>query len=225
VIGLFGKAAPRSTRQLKRLFDPAGTGGGLALPCRPRAIRAAERDQLQANKVYSTCKAQEANGVNLQYSRVWRIVPNQRIDVGDVVGKFQYREYPTWQEEGDDGGERMPSPSSSPLSHSRPGVVSVRRGNDGGFGFTIYPGGGDDDTVRYLDETQIVVGRVLEGMDVVDELNSEVPIIKSSTKFGGGGDGGSSNAPLRGCTYGGSNLYCNENKPLVKLTLSETGVL
>jgi hypothetical protein len=34
----------------------------------------------------------------------------------------------------------------------------------------------------------------------------------------------SSNAPDRSCRYGGP-MYCNENKPLVKLKIADCGVL
>jgi len=218
VIGLFGKQAPQSVRKLKQLFSPSV---GLPAPCRPRAVRTLEKEQLQANKVYNTCKTQEATGVSLQYSTVWRIVPNERIDVGDVAGKFVAREYPSWSED--------QSSADYVLRHSQAGVVSVRRGNEGGFGFTIYPGSGDKnfgETV--LDDQHIIVGRVLEGMDVVRELNTKVPVITTSSQlnFMALAGGGSQNkaAPSRACTYGGP-MYCNENKPLIKLSLSETGVL
>ena len=32
-------------------------------------------------------------------------------------------------------------------------------------------------------------------------------------------------APSRACRYGGSELYCNEQKPLKKIQLDRTGVL
>ena len=142
---------------------------------------------------------------------------DERIDLGAVSGKFVAREYPDWQES-----------ASSPLKHDAPGIVSVRRGNDSGFGFTIYPGNNaaaTSSSSSYLDDEHIVIGRVLEGMDVVQALN-EVPVIASSKVNYMSLTGGTTtkNAPTRSCRYGGP-MYCNENKPLVKLSITETGIL
>jgi cyclophilin family peptidyl-prolyl cis-trans isomerase len=208
VIGLFGKDAPKSVSMLKSL----ATVQGLATPCRPKSERTLIKEQLEANKVYSSCKEGENQGVPLQYSTIWRIIKNERIDVGAVSGKFAAREFPDWQEE-----------NVSTLKHDAPGVVSVRRGNDGGFGFTIYPGNGND--TRFLDEEHIIVGRVIEGMDVVRELN-DVPTIVTSSKLNYMSlTGGSTtkSAPKRSCQYGGP-MYCNENKPLNKMSIVNAGI-
>ena len=208
VIGLYGNAAPNSVKMIKHLV----TREGLPATCRPKAERMLQKEQLEANKVYNTCMEFQNDGVSLQYSTIWRIVPGQRIDVGAVTGKFVSREFPDWQEE---------APNN--LQHDTPGTVSVRRGSDGGFGFTIYPG---DGSAQLLNEEHIVVGRVIDGMDVVSSLNTKVPVIASSTvnymSLAGGKRGG--NAPDRSCRYGGP-MYCNENKPLVKLTITESGLL
>lgn len=207
VIGLFGKEAPSSVAKLKKLV----TREGLLAPCRPRAERSLTKEQLEANKVYNSCLEGEEEGVSLQYSQIWRVIRNERIDVGAVTGKFVAREYPDWQD-----------PVSS-LKHDTPGVVSVRRGNDGGFGFTIYPGDGSAPNI--LNEDNIIVGQVVEGMDVVRALN-EVPVVKSSTVNYMALTGGTTtkNAPTRACRYGGP-MYCNENKPLIKLSITQAGVL
>jgi cyclophilin family peptidyl-prolyl cis-trans isomerase len=111
------------------------------------------------------------------------------------------------------------------LKHDAPGIVSVRRGNTSGFGFMIYPGGGSDKAVSSLDENHIVVGKVLEGMDVVQQLN-DVPVDTSAKVNYMGLTGGQAtkDAPNRGCYYGGP-MYCNENKPLQKLSVISTGIL
>jgi cyclophilin family peptidyl-prolyl cis-trans isomerase len=205
VIGLFGKEAPNSVTKLKQLVTT-----GLEAACRPKAERVLQKEQLEANKVYNSCIEGQEEGVSLRYSSIWRVVPNERIDLGDVRGKFVAREYPDWQES-----------SVSQLKHDMPGVVSVRRGNEGGFGFTVYPGG----DASQLDADHIVVGRVIEGMDIVKALN-EVPVISSAKINYMALTGGptTKNAPTRACRYGGP-MYCNENKPLVKLSISDAGVL
>lgn len=209
VIGLFGKEAPRSVSMIKKLVSDTG----LPAPCRPRAERSLQKEQLEANKVYSSCKEKENTGVNLKFSSIWRVIKDERIDLGAVSGRFVARAYPMWSETG-----------SSSLKHDAPGVVSVRRGDDSGFGFVIYPGDGTINT-KTLDEEYIVIGKVIDGMDVVKALN-EVPVIVSSKYNYMGLTGGpqTSNAPDRSCRYGGP-MYCNENKPLIKLSITETGIL
>ena len=207
VIGLFGKDEPAATDQLKKLL----TNEGLLTPCRPRAERTLQKEQLEANKVYNGCKESEDVGVNLKYSTIWRVVKDERIDMGAVTGRFLAREYPDWK-------------GTSSLKHDSFGTVSVRRGNDGGFAFTIYSGEGGKNSEQ-LNEDHIVIGRVIEGLDVVRTLN-EVPVVASSKVNYMGLTGGpkANNAPDRSCRYGGA-MYCNESKPLIKLTVTETGVL
>jgi cyclophilin family peptidyl-prolyl cis-trans isomerase len=214
VIGLYGKNAPRSTQMLKQLVNAKV---GLPAPCRPKAERALQKEQLEANKVYNSCVEAQDKGVNYEYSQIWRIVPNERIDVGAVAGKFIAREYPTWDEDDNNGSTR--------LMHDAPGVVSVRRGDDSGFGFTIYPGGPGTDAARLLDEEHIVVGKV-ENLDLLQELN-RVPVIVTSSKLnymGLTGGPPTRAAPTRACQYGGP-MYCNEYKPLVKLSILNSGSL
>jgi len=114
--------------------------------------------------------------------------------MGSVLGKFVAREYPDWQD----------APNS--LKHDSPGVVSVRRGNEGGFGFCIYPGNGSAPT--YLDDEHIVVGRVVEGLDIVEALN-QVPVVQSSKVNYMALAGGTTtkNAPTRSCRYGEPSMF------------------
>jgi cyclophilin family peptidyl-prolyl cis-trans isomerase len=111
------------------------------------------------------------------------------------------------------------------LLHDSSGVVSVRRGNDGGYGFTIFPGQKGDEGATILDEDNIVVGKVIEGMDVVQRLN-EMPVVKSAgvNYMALTGGPNAKNAPSRACRYGGP-MYCNENKPLKKVLIDKTGIL
>lgn len=115
--------------------------------------------------------------------------------------------------------------SASGLKHDRAGLVSVRKGSNSGFGFTVFPGGSAGST-EDLDSNHIIVGQVLEGMDIIEQMNS-LPVVASSKLNYKGLAGGNDfkEGPSRACRYGGKELYCNENKPLQKLTMYRTGVL
>lgn len=208
-IGLFGKDSPQPVSILEQLVSTSG----YPAKCKPKEIRTLQREQLEANKVYNSCiEIQDTKGVNYDLSTVWRVVKDERIDIGAVSGKYVARESPTFQ-------------GSNLLKHDAEGVVSVRLGNDGGFGFTIYTGSGSNKSD--LDETNIVVGKVIDGMNVVKRLN-EVPVIQSSSvgyKALAGGDPSKRTAPSRACRYGSSELYCNEFKPLKKISIFRTGTL
>ena len=121
VIGLFGKDEPSAVNTVLQIVSPSG----IPAKCKPKAERILEREQLEANKVYNTCKASEDIGVTYDLSSVWRIIKDERIDVGAVSGRFIARENPTFD------GNRI-------LRHDFPGAVSVRKGSDGGFGLTIW---------------------------------------------------------------------------------------
>lgn len=215
VIGLFGKDSPRSVATLKQLVSQQG----LPLVCRPKAERVLQKEQLEANKVYKACKQAEQQGVVLRDSTIWRVVKDELVSFGAVTGKFLAREYPDWDED--------PSTSDgSRLRHDAFGVVSVLRGAEGGFGFSIYTGNGGDDAAADMDREYLVVGRVLEGMDVLERLN-QVPVIttaRSVNYMALTGTTATGKAPTRSCRYGGP-MYCNEYKPLIKLSISDTGVL
>lgn len=125
-----------------------------------------------------------------------------------------------WRSRRIPGGSRS---SPSGLRHDRAGLVSVRKGSNSGFGFTVFPGKGD---TKDLDSNHIIVGQVLEGMDIVEKLN-ELPVVGTAKVNYKGltGGGGFQEGPSRACRYGGKQLYCNENKPLQKLTMYRTGIL
>ena len=82
------------------------------------------------------------------------------------------------------GGREFPElEDSDPLSglrHDFEGTVSVWWGNDRGFGFTILPSSSSSSTdSSFLDKDNIVVGRVLEGIDVIQRIN-ETPVVRTS---------------------------------------------
>ena len=203
VIGLFGKAAPHSVSVIQALCSPVGWDS----PCRPLEQRMLQKDQLEANKVYNSCVESQDKGVTYDFSAVWRIIPNQEIDVGAVTGKYLSRISPNF-----DDKQSVPSKTINTA-----GLVTVRRGNDGGFGFSILPVEG----VSEIDwENRIIVGRVLDGMSVINQLNTGVPIVQRSYS-----SSTLRTAPSRACRYGSTEFYCNDYKPLKKILITQSGVL
>lgn len=203
VIGLFGNDSPGPVSILEKLVST----NGYPAKCKPKEIRSLQREQLEANKVYNSClETQDTKGVTYDLSTVWRVEKDKRIDLGAVSGKFVAREYPDFV-------------GQNQFKHDVEGVVSVRRGDDGGFGFTIYPGK-DGKGNPELDDENIVVGRVIEGIDVVRRLN-KVPVVQSALS----GNQNKRSSPTRSCRYGGSEAFCNELKPLKKILLYKTGTL
>lgn len=219
VMGLFGTDAPSSVKKLKALHSAAGLGA----PCKPlKEDFLIQREQLEANKIYRSCTETQDRGVTYEYAQIWRIIKDERVDFGSLSGKYVAREFPTWAEPA--GSTRSPSEYLSSSSDTKY-LVAVRKGSESGFGYTIFPTATAGSNQDFLDN-YLVVGKVLEGEDVVSRIN-EVSVVNSAKVnymaiVGGGGS--KSNAPNRSCRYGGP-MYCNENKPLTKLTMFRTGNL
>ena len=238
VFGLFGDDSPNSVNKIKQLFN---SKVGLPAECKPlKKDFLIQREQLEANKVYRSCvEGVESNSnVNYLYSQIWRIIQNDRIDFGSVSGKFISREFPTWNEnenkndnEDEDNGEsdgfantakKITEYTSQPTIHY---LMAVRRGNDSGFGFTVFPTENLMNNQDFLDN-YIVIGKVCESTDSIIQQINNVSVVSTSKKINYGGIVGGKNkknAPDKSCRYGGP-MYCNENKPLKKLTMFRTGI-
>ena len=223
VMGLFGTDAPSSVKKLKLLHETSGQG--LSAPCKPlKEDFLIQREQLEANKVYRSCVETQDKGVTYDYAQIWRIVKDERIDFGSLSGRFNAREYPTWAEKAS-----SMIPSKDYLEESSKYLMAVRKGSDSGFGFTFFPTATAKTNRDFL-ENYLVVGKVLEGNDVVDQINNVSVVASSKVNYmsivgaAGGGSSKTNNAPKKDCRYGGP-MYCNENKPLTKLTMFRTGIL
>ena len=245
VFGLFGDDSPNSVNKIKQLFN---SKVGLPAECKPlKKDFLIQREQLEANKVYRSCVegVESNNNVNYLYSQIWRIIQNDRIDFGSVSGKFISREFPTWNEnenkndnenENEDnntGGngesdgfantaKKITEYTSQPTIHY---LMAVRRGNDSGFGFTVFPTENLMNNQDFLDN-YIVIGKVCESTDSIIQQINNVSVVSTSKKINYGGIVGGKNkknAPDKSCRYGGP-MYCNENKPLKKLTMFRTGI-
>ena len=130
------------------------------------------------SKVFlSLCTGENAWDVSFDSSQVSRILKDQRIDVGkfskgggqrqersiDNIGKVRVRSVNV--------ADNTKNSEENSLHHLTGGEVSMRRGG-GSFEFTIAPKPNPK-----LDESQIIIGRVIEGMEVIQEIN-DVPSSK-----------------------------------------------
>jgi len=198
VIGLYGKEAPEMCRMFKELF-----AGSLAAPCKDVNFDAAiQREMLQKKQPVKQCKAAESKPVDLIDSTIWRIIENERIDFGRLKGKFMLRQAPS-------------ASDSNALTHDRAGVVSTKKGG-GVFEFSVAP-----QANKKLDESNVVFGQVLSGLDIIDKLN-QTPVKKYVGNLGNSDDASATDA---GCYYGSKATLCGANKPLQKIAVVKAGVL
>eukprot|EP00277_Geminigera_cryophila_P047606 CAMPEP_0173072468 /NCGR_PEP_ID=MMETSP1102-20130122/9838_1 /TAXON_ID=49646 /ORGANISM="Geminigera sp., Strain Caron Lab Isolate" /LENGTH=264 /DNA_ID=CAMNT_0013941149 /DNA_START=421 /DNA_END=1215 /DNA_ORIENTATION=- len=199
VFGLYGNAAPDTTSAFMKLVQ-----GQLKAPCideedatgDPEDMGTSQRTKLTRRQIYKQCKAQEDKPVGYEYSQLWRVIKDKRIDMGRI--NRQYRQAPF-------------NDDQNTLRHDAPGLLSSLK-NGGEFEFTLTPTANAE-----LDKTNIVFGKILEGQEIV-ELFNETPATKGqflegAFKFSGKiiGDG---RADLK-----------TKNRPLQKITIIKCGVL
>ena len=125
------------------------------------------------SKVFlSLCSGENVWDVSYDSSQVSRILKDQRIDVGkfskgggqrqektiDSIGKVRVKNVNV--------AENTKNSEQNQLHHVSGGEVSMRKGG-GSFEFTIAPRANPS-----LDESQLIFGRVTEGMDVIEDINA-----------------------------------------------------
>ena len=161
-IGLFGKEAPDAVAAFRD-----ACAGKLAVPCPSEVdltLEVMERSKQSKKAALKACLGYEAEPVTYAYSQVWSIQRGRRIDAGAVQGKFAMRVPPV-----------TPSTEAAALPHDAAGLLSVRRG--GGifdFGLTTGP------TPEY-DAEYAVIGRVLEGMESLAELDALPVVVRADS--------------------------------------------
>lgn len=144
-------------------------------------------DAPAASKFFlSICKGDYGEGVSYDGAQVSRIQADKRIDVGKLA-KGGNKKQETWMD--NMGKVRIRSVSlaskathndRNDLLHDVPGVLSVKKGG-GTFDFTIAP-----QLNPALDGENVVIGKVLRGMDVVDKIN-KIPVSKEDIMGSKGG--------------------------------------
>lgn len=135
-------------------------------------------DAPAASKFFlSICKGDYGEGVSYDNSQVSRIQKDKRIDVGKLA-KGGNKKQETWMD--GMGKVRIRSVSlaskavhndENEFRHDAPGVVSMRKGG-GTFDFTL-----TSQASPSLDDENVVIGKVLTGMDVLEKINN-IPVSK-----------------------------------------------
>mmetsp|Transcript_28062 Transcript_28062/g.78258 ORF Transcript_28062/g.78258 Transcript_28062/m.78258 type:complete len:187 (+) Transcript_28062:634-1194(+) len=176
-------------------------------------------------------------------TQVWRITP-RRIDAGQVRGKWAGRVAPA-----------HPSTEAATLRHDAAGLLSVKRGGGSfDFGITTAadPSADNDDivigrvieggevrpTCRRIAKASTHFARVAEGALLSSHLTRDestwMPLLASQVVAAMGalpvvsvpGQGeGMASSREKACTYGGTNSFCAQAKPLKKLQLARARML
>ena len=175
-------------------------------------------DAPAASKFFlSICKGDYGEGVSYDGAQVSRIETNKRIDVGKL-SKGGNKKQETWMD--GMGKVRIRSVSlaskathrdQNDLLHDTAGVLSVKKGG-GTFDFTIAP-----QSNSQLDDENVVIGKVISGMEVVSKIN-EVPASKEDLI---GSKGGFS---ALGKGFDGRAKIAVVGKPLQKISILQCQV-
>jgi cyclophilin family peptidyl-prolyl cis-trans isomerase len=172
----------------------------------------------QASKLFLlVCKGEYKAGISYDEAQVSKIEKGRRIDVGKLaLGAAQKQE--TYMDGA--GKVRIRSVNqaaqalhndANALKHDGVGVVSVPKGG-GSFEFTITPAANPT-----LDEDHLVIGKVLSGLDVIDQIN-EIPVSREDSL---GTKGFYSNL---GKGFDGRAKIASINKPLQKVFIKQCSV-
>lgn len=171
-----------------------------------------------ATKLFlSICKGENAAGVSYDFSQVSRIIKNNRIDVAKFSqGGAQKQE--TWLDSSGKMRLRNVDLASSAvhsdvnnLRHDVPGRLSVPKGGKS-FAFTINP----KENIA-LDEENVVIGKVINGMDVIQKINM-IPVSREDAL---GSKGGFSNV---GKNFDGRAKLATVDRPLQKIQIVQCQV-
>lgn len=128
------------------------------------------------NLVNGTLRSRSGKTTGYRYSQASRVVSNKRIELGRIKQIDAVNQQP-----GTPQRQTIPVPipenrDTNLLSHDQPGLVSVKRG--GSFEFNVLL-----DADSTLDDQSIVIGRIVDGMDVIQRL-SKVPTNKKTNRDG-----------------------------------------
>jgi len=193
VIGLFVEEAPILTRNFIQACQgkyPGDEGSGLV--------------NYRLSDVKTIVKDRSIRWAKFQYGNARQRTTNQPF-IGQP--RMVYTEDPL-------GGEDTRTTETNELRHDILGRVSMPRGG-GTFDFNIAPVA----NATWLDDDNVVIGQVLEGLDVIEDIN-QVPCVASN----GIRDVLAASAQFTGDTLAQKAATIN-NKPLKKVKIFESCLL
>jgi cyclophilin family peptidyl-prolyl cis-trans isomerase len=127
-----------------------------------------------------TLRGRGGRTVSYAYSQAWRIVKDVRVDLGRVKQIDELNQSPGTPQRQIALIEVPENRDVNDIAHSVAGAVSVRRGG-GAFEFSVNPQPAE--VGSELDLEDIVIGRVLEGMDTIEAIN-RVPTNQKTPRDG-----------------------------------------
>lgn len=151
--------------------------------------------------------------VGYAYSQGWRVVKGERVDLGRVKQIDEINQSPGTPQRQLVLIEVPEHRDINDIAHLIPGTVSIRRGG-GQFEFTITPNAAPEGSL--LDQENLVIGRVLEGMDAIAALDV-VPTNQKTAR-----DGFRNVGKVIGDGRAKLDL---EYKPLQKIVIAASGTL
>lgn len=142
----------------------------------------------------------------------WRVVKGERVDLGRISQTDEGAQLPGVAQRIDGGVSAPKNFEVNGLRHDGRGVVSVGKGG-GGFEWTICTG--REGCSGAMDEENLVIGKVVGGLDALDFLDKVPTNRKSSKAFRSVGR-------MIGDARAKVQL---ENKPIQKIVVRDVGVL
>ena len=146
-IGLYGNAAPASTRLFRDLCRGTTIDGG-ARGSPPLSYRSSIATRVEPDKAIVLGRLSAGSGQTIE--RTIDSTGNVRSNLVNLADAYA-------------------NSDANSLVHDRAGLVSMKKGG-GAFEFVITPAAN-----RALDETNVVIGEVVNGLEVVKNMNS-VPV-------------------------------------------------
>ena len=161
------------------------------------------------------CKGDNSNGLTYDGSQVSTLIKDKKIEInkfslGSNLKQETYKnEVGTVRIRSIDLASSAIYNDENNLSHDEAGLVSMKRGG-GSFGLTINTKPNPD-----LDDDYIVIGKVLSGLETLDEINN-IPVSKEDAL---GTKNGFSNLAKNGGDSRGK--IASVNRPLKKIIINQ----
>lgn len=126
--------------------------------------------------INGTLRNRGGKTAGFKYSQAAKVVPDKRVELGRVKQIDALNQQPGLPQRQTVGVDVPENRDANQLHHDMSGLVSVRRGGSFEFSLMLAPD-------QAMDEQNLVIGRVVEGMDVVERLG-KVPTNRKTIRDG-----------------------------------------